>query len=88
MNYEKNRYEKLFKEFLKTGRIIDSNSNFKIKHFLEKAKYNYIKYFDEARIESHTARYSAIKKYSDKRVNEIYENAKKFIKKINLILSD
>ena len=48
----------------------------------------YVKYFEDARKESHTARYSTIKTYTEKRVNEIFENATKFIAKISLILED
>ncbi len=46
----------------------------------------YITYFQDARVESNTARYGAIKKYSERRVEEIYENARKFILKIKTIL--
>lgn len=46
----------------------------------------YIKYFEEARKESHIARYSAIKTYTERRLEEIFENARKFISKIALIL--
>ena len=47
----------------------------------------YIAYFEEARKESRTARYAAIKSYEGKRVNDIYNNAKKFIAKLSLIIS-
>lgn len=43
----------------------------------------YVKYFEEARTESHTARYSALKKYTERRVEEIFINASK---RLNLIL--
>lgn len=46
----------------------------------------YITYFEDARIESHKARYSAIKKYEEKRINEIFEKARKFTLKISLML--
>lgn len=46
----------------------------------------YIKYFEDARKESHVARYSAIKTYTERRVEEIYENAREFILKIKTIL--
>jgi uncharacterized protein (UPF0332 family) len=46
----------------------------------------YVEYFDDARKESGTARYSAIKKYSERRVSEIMENARKFIAKIEMML--
>lgn len=48
----------------------------------------YIHYFEDARKESSTARYAAIKKYSERRVKEIMENARKFIAKIELIVKD
>ena len=47
----------------------------------------YVKYFEDARKESHTARYTAIKTYSERQLEEIYENARKFIEKIINILS-
>lgn len=46
----------------------------------------YITYFSDAREESHHARYSAIKKYTQRRVEQIFTNAKKFIAKIQDIL--
>lgn len=46
----------------------------------------YIKYFENARIESHTARYSAIKTYTEKSVFEIYKNAREFVLKIRKML--
>ncbi|MFT4310736.1 MAG: HEPN domain-containing protein [Candidatus Woesearchaeota archaeon] len=46
----------------------------------------YIVYFQEAKTESNTARYCAIKKYSDRRTEEIYQNARKFILKIKTII--
>jgi uncharacterized protein (UPF0332 family) len=48
----------------------------------------YITYFDDARRESHHARYSAIKSYDERRLNEIYENARKFILKVKLIINE
>ncbi len=48
----------------------------------------YIKYFEDARKESHAARYSAIKTYTERRVDEIYRHAQKFISKIILILKE
>jgi uncharacterized protein (UPF0332 family) len=47
----------------------------------------YVKYFETARIQSHTARYSAIKKYSERQVDEIFENARKFNEKIKILLT-
>ncbi len=46
----------------------------------------YVKYFEDARVESHAARYSAIKRYTERQVEEIFDNARKFIQKIRLIL--
>ena len=48
----------------------------------------YIHFFEDAKTESHTARYSAIKNYTQRRLDEIFENATKFIAKIDLILED
>ena len=48
----------------------------------------YVKYFEDAKRESYIARYSAIKTYTERRLNEIFENATKFIAKISLILQD
>ena len=47
----------------------------------------YIKYFEDARVESHTARYQARPSYTQRQVIMIFENATKFIAKINLLLS-
>ena len=47
----------------------------------------YITYFEEARKESKVARYAAIKSYEQQRVKTIYNNAKKFIAKLSLIIS-
>ncbi|MDD4353494.1 MAG: HEPN domain-containing protein [Candidatus Nanoarchaeia archaeon] len=46
----------------------------------------YVKYFEDAKTESNIARYSAIKTYTQRRLDEIYENARKFTAKISLIL--
>lgn len=46
----------------------------------------YVKYFEDARTESHIARYSAIKTYTQRRLEEVYENARKFTAKTSLIL--
>ncbi len=48
---------------------------------------DYVEYFDDARKESNIARYTAIKRYSDRRVKDILENAQKFIAKIEIILT-
>ena len=47
----------------------------------------YVKYFEDAKTESHIARYSAIKTYTERRLNDIFENARKFVSKVALILS-
>ncbi|MFH0869425.1 MAG: HEPN domain-containing protein [archaeon] len=47
---------------------------------------DYVDYFHDARKESSTSRYSATKVYTDKRVQELLANAKKFVEKITLIL--
>ena len=46
----------------------------------------YVKYFDDAKRESHIARYSAIKTYTERRLSEVFENARKFVSKAALIL--
>ena len=46
----------------------------------------YVAYFDEARVESNIARYTALKKYTGRRVTDIFKNATKFIQKIDLLL--
>ncbi len=48
----------------------------------------YVHYFEDAKTESHLARYSAIKTYTERRLEEIFDNATKFVAKIGLILSD
>ncbi|MBI2671980.1 HEPN domain-containing protein [Candidatus Woesearchaeota archaeon] len=48
----------------------------------------YVHYFEDAKKESHIARYSAIKSYTERRLDEIFNNATKFIAKINLIIED
>jgi uncharacterized protein (UPF0332 family) len=48
----------------------------------------YVKYFEDAKIESNIARYSAIKTYTERRLEEIYENARKFVAKISLIIGN
>ncbi|MEA2036516.1 MAG: HEPN domain-containing protein [Nanoarchaeota archaeon] len=47
---------------------------------------DYVEYFHDARKESSVSRYSATKVYTEKRVKEILENAREFIKKVSLIL--
>src|SRR3989338_6137666 len=46
----------------------------------------YVKYFEDAKKESHIARYSAIKTYTSRRLDEIFNNATDFAAKIGLIL--
>ena len=48
----------------------------------------YVKYFEDARTESSTARYQARPSYTERRVNEILENSGKFIEKVNIFLGD
>jgi len=48
----------------------------------------YVKYFEDAKTESHIARYSAIKTYTERRLSEIHENARKFVAKVSLILEE
>ncbi|MEK6974357.1 MAG: HEPN domain-containing protein [Nanoarchaeota archaeon] len=47
----------------------------------------YIKYFEDARKEARISRYNATKTYTERRTEEIFENARKFVAKISLILS-
>ncbi len=49
---------------------------------------DYVDYFDDARKESSTSRYSATKVYAQRRVKEIFENATDFIEKISLMLEE
>ncbi len=48
----------------------------------------YVYYFEDAKTESHIARYSAIKSYTERRLEEIFDNATKFVGKVALILGD
>ena len=48
----------------------------------------YVQYFEDAKTESHIARYTAIQSYTTRRVEEIVENARKFVAKITLILGN
>lgn len=48
----------------------------------------YVHYFDDAKNESHIARYSAIHTYTQRRVEEIFDNATKFVAKISLIVQE
>lgn len=47
---------------------------------------DYIEYFHDARKESSVSRYSPTKVYTERRVKEIFENARKFISKLRIIL--
>jgi len=49
---------------------------------------DYVDYFDDARKESSTSRYSATKVYAERRVKEIFENATEFIEKLSLMLDE
>ena len=46
----------------------------------------YVKYFEDAKTESHIARYTAIKTYTERRLEEIFENATHFVAKLSLIV--
>ncbi len=48
----------------------------------------YVKYFEDAKVESHIARYTAIKTYTERRLGEIFENATAFVAKISLLLQE
>lgn len=48
----------------------------------------YVHYFEDAKIESHSARYSSVKTYTERRLNEIFGNATEFIAKISFVLED
>ena len=48
----------------------------------------YVHYFEDAKTESNIARYSAIKTYTERRLQEIFNNATKFVGKIYLILEN
>lgn len=48
----------------------------------------YVHYFEDAKTESHIARYSAVHTYTRRRVEEIFDNATKFIAKIGLMLQE
>ena len=47
---------------------------------------DYIEYFHDARKESSVSRYSPTKVYTERRVKETFENARKFISKLRVIL--
>lgn len=47
----------------------------------------YVHYFEDAKKESHIARYSAIKTYTQRRLDEVFSNAADFIAKIGFVLN-
>lgn len=47
---------------------------------------DYVEYFEDARKESNVSRYSATKVYTERRVKEVFENAREFIAKLRVIL--
>lgn len=47
---------------------------------------DYLEYFEDARKESSVSRYSATKVYTERRVKEIFENARKLISKLRMLL--
>ena len=49
---------------------------------------DYIEYFEDARKESSVSRYSATKVYTDRRVKEVLENARKFVLKLRIMLEN
>ena len=49
---------------------------------------DYVEYFEDARKESSVSRYSATKVYAERRVKEVFENARKFIAKLRVILEE
>jgi len=46
----------------------------------------YVHYFEDAKKESRIARYSAIKTYTRRRLDEIFNNATSFVAKVGLML--
>ena len=48
----------------------------------------YVHYFEDAKKESHIARYSAIKTYTERRLEEVFKNAREFVAKINLMIDE
>ncbi|MBU1198921.1 MAG: hypothetical protein KKF46_05820 [Nanoarchaeota archaeon] len=51
-------------------------------------KDEYVHYFEDAKKESKIARYSAIKTYTKRRLDEIFNNATDFVAKIGFVLQD
>jgi len=48
----------------------------------------YVHYFEDAKKESHIARYSAIKTYTERRLEEVFKNTREFVAKINLMMDE
>lgn len=48
----------------------------------------YVHYFEDAKKESKIARYSAIKTYTERRLDEIFNNATDFVAKMGFVLQD
>lgn len=48
----------------------------------------YVHSFEDAKKESHIARYSAIKNYTERRLDEIFDNATEFVTKIKEMLKE
>ena len=48
----------------------------------------YVHYFEDAKKESNIARYSAIKTYTKRRLDEIFNNATDFVAKIGFVLQE
>ena len=48
----------------------------------------YVDYFEEARKEGYISRYSATKAYTERRVTEIFEMARRFVAKLNTIIKE
>lgn len=49
---------------------------------------DYVDYFEDARIESSTSKYSPTKVYEERRVKEILDKSRRFIAKLSIILED
>ena len=49
---------------------------------------DYVDYFEDARKESNTSRYSATKVYAERRVKEIFENSTAFVQKLSIMLEE
>ncbi len=48
----------------------------------------YVHAFEDAKKESYVARYTAVKSYTERRLEEIFDNARKFVAKISLIVEE